>query len=59
MDVHGFQEEDITILMDDGNHNAPTHDNIIAAFRNLVKQTKSGDSAFLNYDSGTCTCVVV
>lgn len=49
MDVHGFQDEDIVVLMDDGNHTAPTHDNIIAAFRKLVSQTKAGDCAFLHY----------
>jgi len=49
MDVHGFQEEDITILMDDGNHESPTHDNILAAFRKLVSQTEAGDCAFLHY----------
>lgn len=49
MDVHGFKEEDIVVLMDDGNHQNPTHDNIIAAFGNLVNQTKSGDCAFLHY----------
>lgn len=34
--VHGFQDEDITILMDDGIHTNPTYDNIMNAFRELV-----------------------
>uniref|UniRef100_A0A7S3P5R9 Peptidase C14 caspase domain-containing protein n=1 Tax=Amphora coffeiformis TaxID=265554 RepID=A0A7S3P5R9_9STRA len=49
MDVHGFQEEDIVVLMDDGNHELPTYDNIIAAFRRLVNDTESGDCAFFHY----------
>lgn len=49
MDIHGFKEEDITILMDDGSHQNPTYDNILAAFGQLVTQTKAGDCAFLHY----------
>lgn len=49
MDVHGFKEEDITVLLDDGSHQNPTHDNIIAAFGKLTSQTQAGDCAFLHY----------
>ena len=49
MDAHGFKNEDITVLMDDGQHVNPTFDNIIAAFRTLVSQTEAGDCAFLHY----------
>jgi len=49
MDVHGFQESDITVLMDDGNHENPTYENIVAAFNTLVSQTQAGDSTFLHY----------
>ena len=49
MDVHGFKDEDITVLMDDGKHENPTYDNIISAFRTLVSQTEAGDCAFLHY----------
>ena len=49
MDVHGFKDEDITVLMDDGKHENPTYDNIISAFRTLVNQTEAGDCAFLHY----------
>jgi len=55
MDVHGFKEEDITVLMDDGSHENPTFDNIISAFRKLVGQTEAGDCAFLHY-SGESVC---
>lgn len=58
MDVHGFQETDITVLMDDGNHESPTHDNIISAFRKLVSQTQAGDCAFLHY-SGKYTLLLI
>ena len=49
MDAHGFKEEDIMVLMDDGNHTDPTHENIIAAFRTLVSSTEAGDCAFVHY----------
>lgn len=49
MDSLGFKEEDITVLMDDGSHQNPTYDNILAAFGQLVTQTKAGDCAFLHY----------
>jgi hypothetical protein len=49
MDAHGFQEEDIVVLMDDGNHTSPTYENIIGAFRKLVSETQGGDCAFLHY----------
>lgn len=60
MDVHGFQGQDITILMDDGNHKSPTHDNIIAAFRqlSLVSETEAGDCAFLHYSGKFILCCV-
>ena len=35
-DVHGFEDENITILMDDGIHTEPTYDNIMNAFRQLA-----------------------
>lgn len=45
----GFQQENITVLMDDGTQQSPTYDNIIAAFRKLVSETESGDCAFFHY----------
>ncbi len=35
-DVHGFKDENITILMDDGVHTEPTRENILNAYRTLV-----------------------
>lgn len=44
--VHGFQDANITILMDDGQHTNPTHDNIVAAYDTLVKESQPGDAVF-------------
>lgn len=49
MNVHGFQEEDIMVLMDDGNHTEPTKDNILAAYSKLVAESVSGDAVFCHY----------
>ena len=51
-DVHGFKEENMTILMDDGVHADPTKRNILSAYENLVEDSKSGDVIFVHY-SGT------
>ena len=49
MDVHKFQEENITVLMDDGNHTEPTRRNMIAAYQKVVNDSESGDVVFLHY----------
>mmetsp|Transcript_41601 Transcript_41601/g.50616 ORF Transcript_41601/g.50616 Transcript_41601/m.50616 type:complete len:313 (-) Transcript_41601:202-1140(-) len=49
MDVHGFPEENITVLMDDGIHPDPTRENIINGYRTLVNESSSGDSVFCHY----------
>lgn len=48
-DVHGFEDENITILMDDGNHTEPTRENILAAYSKLVEETQPGDAVFCHY----------
>lgn len=48
-DVHGFSEENITLLLDDGEHTSPTRDNILAAYHTLARQSRSGDVAFCHY----------
>ena len=40
MDVHGFPEDNIDLLMDDGIHINPTKSNIIDAFKKLVELTR-------------------
>jgi len=49
MNEHGFESENITILMDDGEHDDPTRENILSAFQNLVNQSESGDACFVHY----------
>jgi hypothetical protein len=50
---HGFQEENITVIMDDGKHTSPTAENIKAAYAKIVSESESGDVIFCHY-SGTC-----
>jgi len=48
-DVHDFDEENITLLMDDGEHISPTRDNILAAYRRIVEESQPGDAVFCHY----------
>jgi metacaspase-1 len=41
-DVHGFDDSNITILLDDGKHESPTKENIINAYKKLVEQSEPG-----------------
>lgn len=47
--VHGFQDENITILMDDGQHTEPTYANILAAYKKIVADSQPGDAVFCHY----------
>uniref|UniRef100_A0A7S1FX38 Peptidase C14 caspase domain-containing protein n=1 Tax=Corethron hystrix TaxID=216773 RepID=A0A7S1FX38_9STRA len=47
--VHGFEEHNITVLMDDGYNTEPTRDNIMQAYNDIVSISKSGDGVFLHY----------
>lgn len=49
IDVHGFLEDDIVCLFDDGYHRSPTRANITAALQNLTAESYSGDVAFVHY----------
>jgi hypothetical protein len=49
IDVHGFEEENMTILLDDGVHNDPTYDNIMSAYRQLVSDSEEGDVCYTHY----------
>lgn len=49
MEVQGFMKENVTILMDDGAHKAPTKSAIIAAYKRVVKESKEGDVVFCHY----------
>jgi metacaspase-1 len=48
-DVHGFQEENITLLLDAEGYTQPTHDNILAAYKKLVSECQAGDAVFCHY----------
>lgn len=47
--VHGFEEKNITVIMDDGEHKEPTKSNIIAAYKKLVAESEPGDSLFCHF----------
>jgi hypothetical protein len=47
--VHNFKDEEITILMDDGQHTHPTKANIEKAFYDLAFSCQPGDAAFFHY----------
>lgn len=49
MDVHGFDEANMTILMDDGVHLDPTKDNILAAYEQIVMDSQDGDVVYCHY----------
>lgn len=48
-DVHGFEDENITVLLDDDEHTSPTKENIMEAYRTIVSESESGDAVFLHY----------
>ncbi len=73
MDVWGFEEGNITVLMDDGEHENPTRENILGAYKKIVEESQPGDVVFCHYSgksfvvrylaslesSGTCpTCAL-
>lgn len=51
VNVHGFEENpsQMTILMDDGDHNPPTFMNIIDAFKSLSERSQPGDAVFVMF----------
>ena len=54
MDVHGFEEENITVLLDDGEHTEPTYENIINAYKTIISEAEEGDAIFLHYSGEFC-----
>mmetsp|Transcript_4122 Transcript_4122/g.4677 ORF Transcript_4122/g.4677 Transcript_4122/m.4677 type:complete len:198 (+) Transcript_4122:260-853(+) len=52
MDVHEFEEDNMMILMDDGEHVEPNQANILSAYRRVVALSQPGDVVYLHY-SGT------
>lgn len=49
MDVHGFEEQHIIVLMDDGFHLNPTRANILNQYAKLVAASEPGDVCFCHY----------
>lgn len=49
MNVHGFSEENITLLLDDGENTEPTKENIMAAYKTIVETSNAGDSLFCHF----------
>ena len=45
----GFQEKDMLVLMDDGNHHPPTRKNIMDAFARITQYSKAWDTVFIHY----------
>jgi metacaspase-1 len=48
-DVHGFNESEMLILMDDGRHHEPTRRNIEDAFQRITQYSQAGDVVFVHY----------
>lgn len=56
-DIHGFKEENITLLLDDGKHTNPTRTNILKAYANLVAESSAGDCCYCHYSGKCCARV--
>lgn len=48
-DVHGFEEENITLLLDKDGYTQPTKENILNAYKQMVESAQPGDSLFCHY----------
>jgi len=49
VNVCGFHESNMTVLMDDGNHPPPTRNNILAAYQQITIEAQPGDAVFCHY----------
>lgn len=49
IEVQGFQESEMLILMDDNRHHPPTRRNIEDAFHRICQYSQSGDVVFIHY----------
>lgn len=54
-DAHGFEDDDIVILMDDGEHTSPTAANIMNAYKKLAAEASPGDALFCHYSGHGCS----
>lgn len=56
--VQGFRDQDMLVLMDDGQHHAPTRQTILNAYKRITEYSKPGDVVFIHY-SGASTKIPV
>ena len=49
IEKQGYLEQDIVILIDDGQHYYPTRETIISNLKRLVTQSVSDDSVYFHY----------
>lgn len=51
VNVHGFPEDDdyMTVLLDDGKHQKPTHQNILIALKDIAIRSRPGDAVFIQF----------
>mmetsp|Transcript_18635 Transcript_18635/g.26294 ORF Transcript_18635/g.26294 Transcript_18635/m.26294 type:complete len:312 (+) Transcript_18635:198-1133(+) len=49
INVQGFREQDMLIMMDDGRSHAPTRDNILKALKRVTEYSQPGDVVFFHY----------
>jgi hypothetical protein len=49
MNIQGFKEENIALLLDDGKNYLPTKANIFWAIQSLVRNSRSGDVVFTHF----------
>jgi hypothetical protein len=52
--VHGFERQNMLILMDDDNHHEPTKQLIMDGFRRLCQISQPGDSIFIQFSGMFC-----
>jgi hypothetical protein len=47
--VHGFEDDNIVVLLDDGEHQKPIKKNMLAAYQTIVADSEPGNSILLHY----------
>ena len=58
-EIQSFRKENITILMDDGKHKAPTKSEIVKAYKKIVKESEDGDVVFCHYSGKLFQSIVL
>jgi Caspase domain len=55
IDCHGFTDDNIQLLLDDGEHTEPTFANIMNAFKQMAAEAQPGDALFVHYSGHGCS----